>query len=229
MAPPTPPKDEVKQRAMRRLMVAGGVTGAALLALALLGDFGGEEAPRPIDEAPRAAVPEPEPLIEPEALPEEAPAPEAETGLAEPPPEQSAPAPVAPPPAIPAPSVPARVASKPGAPVRPAASEAVPVPAPAPVVPRASSAPAVPAPGTPPPPTSAPPAPSAPKGFTVQLGVFGDTDNALALHRRLQQAGVGSRIETRLFLGPFATRAEADAALAKMRKMGVQAVVEERR
>jgi DedD protein len=63
----------------------------------------------------------------------------------------------------------------------------------------------------------------------VQLGVFSDTANAVALHERLTKAGVKSRIESRLFLGPFATRTEADAALAQMKKLGVQAVVEERR
>ena len=74
-----------------------------------------------------------------------------------------------------------------------------------------------------PPPTKV--AEPAPKGYTVQLGVFSNPTNALQLQEKLAQNGIKSYTETKLNVGPFQSKAEADQALAKIRAMGVSAVV----
>jgi cell division septation protein DedD len=73
-------------------------------------------------------------------------------------------------------------------------------------------------------PVAAPPAP-APSGYVVQFGVFANTQNALQLVERLKQAGIAAQTETRVQLPPFKTKAEAEAALAKMKEKGISAVV----
>lgn len=75
---------------------------------------------------------------------------------------------------------------------------------------------------TPPPAQAAEPAP---KGYTVQLGVFSNPTNALHLQEKLAQSGIKSYTETKLNVGPFQSKAEADQTLAKIRAMGVSAVV----
>jgi DedD protein len=76
---------------------------------------------------------------------------------------------------------------------------------------------AVPAPA----PTPAP----APAGYVVQFGVFANPQNALQLVERLKQAGIAAQTETRVQLPPFKTKAEAEAALAKLKEKGISAVV----
>ena len=65
----------------------------------------------------------------------------------------------------------------------------------------------------------------APRAYTVQLGVFSNPANALQLQERLTQNGIKSHTETRLNVGPFQNKAEADQALAKIRTMGISAVM----
>ncbi|AOX99583.1 SPOR domain-containing protein [Jeongeupia sp. USM3] len=64
-----------------------------------------------------------------------------------------------------------------------------------------------------------------PDGYTVQAGVFLHSDNAEKLLRKLQAAGVPAYLETRVQIGPFKTRAEADAAARKLRTLGIAPVV----
>jgi DedD protein len=59
----------------------------------------------------------------------------------------------------------------------------------------------------------------------VQFGVFTNTKNALQLVERLKRAGIAAQTETRVQLPPFKTKAEAEAALAKMKEKGINAVV----
>ena len=58
--------------------------------------------------------------------------------------------------------------------------------------------------------------------FVVQMGVFSDVDNARALNEKLREAGVPSRIEAKVQVGPFKTREEADAARRKLAELGLQ-------
>ncbi len=58
------------------------------------------------------------------------------------------------------------------------------------------------------------------KRYLVQLGVFSNLGNAEDLVAKLQAAGIPAQIESRVQVGPFATRAEADAARAKLKAMG---------
>lgn len=57
--------------------------------------------------------------------------------------------------------------------------------------------------------------------FLVQVGVFSNHANAEELVTRLNQAGIPAQIESRVQVGPFATRAEVDAARAKLKSLGL--------
>ncbi len=101
--------------------------------------------------------------------------------------------------AKPAPGKPAKVK-----PVKPAPK---PVATPAPVVPDADA----------PVPVAAP----APKGsLVVQVGAFSSKDRAMAVASRSGAQVVGSGSIWRVRMGPFASQAEADAALAKAKAAG---------
>jgi DedD protein len=63
------------------------------------------------------------------------------------------------------------------------------------------------------------------KGYVVQLGVFGSPENAEALRARMRKAGIETRIETRVQIGPFRKREDAEKALADAKKQGVNAVL----
>jgi len=65
----------------------------------------------------------------------------------------------------------------------------------------------------------------APKGYVVQLGVFSNPANAIQLQEKLAAHGIKSYTETKLHVGPFKDKAEADQALAKIRALGISAVV----
>jgi len=58
------------------------------------------------------------------------------------------------------------------------------------------------------------------EGIYLQLGVFGDVSNALAVYERLAEAGVEARIQSRVVVGPFADRRAAERAQAALRKAG---------
>jgi len=72
---------------------------------------------------------------------------------------------------------------------------------------------------------------AAAKGYLIQLGVFKDAANAQSIVHEAKSVGVGARVETtgtltRVRAGPFPTREAADAAIAKLRKAGLSAVVQ---
>ena len=56
-------------------------------------------------------------------------------------------------------------------------------------------------------------------GYQVQLGVFSSVGNAKKLVRELEQQGIPARIMTRVQVGPFKTRAEADAVIKNLRAL----------
>ncbi|WP_035051948.1 SPOR domain-containing protein [Andreprevotia chitinilytica] len=64
-----------------------------------------------------------------------------------------------------------------------------------------------------------------PNGYTVQAGVFLHSDNAEKLLQKLQAAGIPAYLETRVQIGPFKNKAEADAAAAKLRALGIEPVL----
>jgi cell division septation protein DedD len=72
----------------------------------------------------------------------------------------------------------------------------------------------------------APPAP--PRlfsGYALQAGVFSDPRRAEELHAKLTLEGIPSTIEARVQVGPFKSRAEAEAVREKMKTMGIDAVM----
>ena len=68
----------------------------------------------------------------------------------------------------------------------------------------------------------------APSSYVVQLGVFSHPQNALQLVERLKQIGIQAQTETRVQLSAFKTKAEAEAALAKIREKGLSATLSTR-
>ena len=63
------------------------------------------------------------------------------------------------------------------------------------------------------------------KSYVVQFGVFNSPANAHKLQRQLQQAGIKARLETRVQLGPFKNKHDADQAIARAKKLGIEGVV----
>ncbi|HEV8645697.1 MAG TPA: SPOR domain-containing protein [Burkholderiales bacterium] len=63
------------------------------------------------------------------------------------------------------------------------------------------------------------------KAYVVQVGVFMSPANAQALQQQLAKAGLPAHTETRVQLGPFQDRREAETALANVKKLGVNAVL----
>lgn len=138
------------------------------------------------------------------------------------------PAPVTPPTAI-VPPEPAPVEAAPAPVAQAPAEEPAPLPAEAPAVAAPAEPPAAPLPVPAPEPAAAPAPPAEPvtpllpsRGYRVQVGVFKDIDNARQLQQRLLAAGLPVTIETRVQVGPFATRKEAERARAKLRELGLE-------
>lgn len=63
------------------------------------------------------------------------------------------------------------------------------------------------------------------KAYMIQVGVFTSPANAQALQKQLHGAGMESHLETRVQLGPFKDKQEADKALARAKKLGINAVL----
>jgi DedD protein len=204
--------EQLKQRGMRRLGMALGLIALAIAGLAVLDRYGG--APRePQSNAPGkeppavAALPPPKPIAPPPAA-----------AAAPPPPPPSV---EAEPAASPRGAQPSATPAE-HAPTRAATSEAHAQPA------RSSASPPAPAAaqGTP----AAQPAPLAPNpGYVIQLGMFTSVDNAQTLLERLKAQGVPAYLETRVVVGPFRDRAEADAAQRKLHAGGVNGVIAQRK
>jgi DedD protein len=62
-------------------------------------------------------------------------------------------------------------------------------------------------------------------GFLLQAGVFSSVQRAEELHARLTLSGVPSSLETRVQVGPFKNKQEAEAAQAKLRELGVETIL----
>jgi DedD protein len=61
--------------------------------------------------------------------------------------------------------------------------------------------------------------------FLVQMGVFSNVSNAEELRAKLEKAGIPAQIEARVQVGPFASRAEAEAAQKKMTELGLSGLL----
>ena len=68
-------------------------------------------------------------------------------------------------------------------------------------------------------------APTPGKTYLVQVGIFNSPANAKALQKQLRRAGFDVHLETRVQLGPFKDKADADKALARAKKLGINAVL----
>jgi DedD protein len=242
MAEPAITQDEqrLKQRAMRRLAIALTLIAAAIVALALLDRYNASlRKSEPVSAPPRET---PQVLPRPPTATPSTPPPSSEEQAKRPPPP--------PPPVVsnqelpsePSPATPESAEKKPAAPTTPAkpptSAERPTAPAP-----DQKTAPAVaqkPAPApeqklAPLSPTAKPSAPSAAptpsettpsnKGFLVQVGVFMSAANARKLQEKLAEKGIPTHTETRIVVGPFKDRAEADAVTRQLKEMGMDGVV----
>ena len=62
-------------------------------------------------------------------------------------------------------------------------------------------------------------------GFLLQAGVFTSAQRAEELHAKLTLSGVPSTLETRVQVGPFRTRQEAEAAQERLKQLGVESLL----
>ncbi|STQ90860.1 SPOR domain-containing protein [Iodobacter fluviatilis] len=62
-------------------------------------------------------------------------------------------------------------------------------------------------------------------GYTVQAGVFLQAQNANKLLSQLKAADIPAYTETRVQIGPFKDKASADAAAAKLKRLGIEPIV----
>jgi DedD protein len=63
------------------------------------------------------------------------------------------------------------------------------------------------------------------KAYLVQVGVFSSPANAQALQKQLRRAGIDAHLETRVQIGPFMDKRDADKALVRAKKLGINAVL----
>ena len=61
--------------------------------------------------------------------------------------------------------------------------------------------------------------------YVVQVGVFNSPANAQALQNQLRRAGLEARLETRVQIGPFKDKREAEQAIARAKKLGINAIL----
>ena len=62
-------------------------------------------------------------------------------------------------------------------------------------------------------------------GFVLQVGVFSSVQRAEELHAKLTLSGLPSTLETRVQVGPFRSREEAEAAQHKLKELGIETVL----
>lgn len=62
-------------------------------------------------------------------------------------------------------------------------------------------------------------------GYTVQTGVFLHSANAEKMLKQVQYAGIPAYLETRVQIGPFRSRVEANAAVRKLRSLGIEPII----
>lgn len=228
---------EIKHKLAMRMLFAGVMIVALLGGLALFDYYSAQPEPE-VTPPPQFTEPVPvakkmvtQPVTPPVAAPEVV-AP-TETKPVEPeatsaPVDKRAPRVDTPPPPVVAaqPSVP----RKPAAPVRSASPVSTEAPA-APAQAAEASAPPTPTPPAPsesavsPTPPAVPTPPRLFSGYALQAGVFADPRRAEELQARLVEAGIPATIEARVQVGPFKTRAEANAARAKLNALGIESVL----
>lgn len=117
----------------------------------------------------------------------------------------------------------------------PAPARPVPLPREAAVVPESTAAPALqPVEEAPAPPrqparvTDVVPRPAPSRllsGYVLQAGVFTSAQRAEELHAKLTLNGIPSTMEARVQVGPFKSKAEAEAAREKLRGLGIESVL----
>ncbi|MFT3847873.1 MAG: SPOR domain-containing protein [Propionivibrio sp.] len=234
---------EIKHKLALRMVFAGAMIVALLGGLALFDYYSAQPEPE-VAAPPQFTEPVPvakkmvtQPVTPPASAPEGVAPSEAKTAEPEAtsaPADKHAPRVDAPPPP--------EVAAQPNVPRKPAATAhaaspaAAPVPSAPPRVaePKSPSMPATPSVGertvssASAPSAATEPIPAPPRlfsGYAVQAGVFADPRRAEELQARLVQEGVPATIEARVQVGPFKTRAEAEAARAKLRALGVESVL----
>lgn len=207
--------DEVRRKALLRLGVAGVVTAAALAGLWWLDQSGGKK--------PESARPSPAPSPIVSAPMQERAPPQAiasETDTEESIPDESAlDASVSEAEVQPAPPQPPAATAKPSLPRTP--REAPPPPRVSNTPARALTAPTT-APAAPRPPR---PASELGEPYLLRVGIFSDPERARELVERLNRQGIHAHMETRVHLGPFANRQEAEKAQADLRRLGLQGVL----
>ena len=228
---------EIKHKLAKRMVFAGTMIVALLGGLALF-DYYSAQPETEVTAPPQFTEPVPvakkmvtQPVTpaEPVAPPVVAPAEPEVTSAAV---EKNAPRIDTPPPP--------EVAARPSLPRTPAAlaRAASPSPAAAPSAPaqvaEASAAPVATTPDTSAraesaaPAAALSPAPAPPRlfsGYALQAGVFSDPRRAEELQARLMQQGIPATIEARVQVGPFKTRAEAEAARSKLTALGIETVL----
>ena len=222
MAEATLENNEIKQRAVRRLVVAVVLVLIAVGILTYLSYYKPSKlvtkpTPENLPPPPPPIVTGPEPQQILPAQPDQA-LPEPPPIAAEIPPLAAVPSPPPPPP----PSVTSKPLPQPGpGPKKSTAPAQQPLvtahPAPVPLT-SPTLAPAAT-------PTASKPSATPVAGYVVQFGVFGNPQNALQLAEKLKQAGIDAQTETRVQLPVFKSKAEAEAALVKMREKGITATI----
>lgn len=212
---------EVKKRALVRLALAGSVTLAALAGLWWLDQ---PDKPPPVVKpaVPKPIVSAPQPEPEPPAVVEEPagePVPEV--------PVQAAP-PTSTSPSVPDTAVarqPVRLATAPPPPRVTNGSE-LPPPSPARPASPMAARPLIQADAPAAPPVAQPAQPQpGERDYVVRLGIFANPANAQDLVRRLNEKGVRAYAETRVQVGPFLNRQEAEKARAELARLGIKGVV----
>jgi DedD protein len=194
--------ENIKKKALMRLAIAGGITLVALAGLWWLDKSGNEHPPaKPAVPAPIIASPAPIAGPVPPQQAEEAPM---APGASDLPPPQEPP----PPPQPGLPAVSAKPMSPPDSRVREERG--------------GQGTEAAQAAGRP---ILANAEPPAGRGYVVQLGVFTKPGNAQELVDRLRKQGIRAYTETRVHVGPFLNRAEAEKAQAELRRLGISGVV----
>lgn len=206
---------EIKKRALRRLVIAIILIAAAVAILTFLSRFQpGKTLTTTAPEQPRVLPPETQPV---EQAPEAISAPESEVSAVQPAPETT--------PATEPPPPPQVINEQPGQKALPRKPESRPsgvkplVKSVPPSPPKEEAKPVAPPPAQPPLPKEAA------KGYVVQLGVFSNPENAIELQKKLKEHGIKSYTETKVHIGPFKDKAEAEAALAKLKALGIGAVI----
>lgn len=228
---------EIKHKLAKRMAFAGAMIVALLGGLALFDHYSAQPEPEvvappqftePVPVAKKMAT-QPVTPAEPVAPPEVAPAePEVTSAPIDknapridtpPPPEVAARPSVPRTPGAPARAVSPSHAAAPSTPAQVAEASAAPVATTPDASARAESAASVPAVAV----TPAPPRLFS--GFALQAGVFSDPRRAEELQARLMQEGISATIESRVQVGPFKTRAEAEAARSKLTALGIETVL----